>query len=699
MKTIEHEILIIGSGSWGLTSSLWLKYAGKDVAIIERDEYMWGDCTNTWCVPSKALLHTAKNTPELWIAEAMNQVRNKRKHFRDEENPKDFSKTHWIPVYEWTGLFVDENTVAVHPNDESEVYHIQAQKIIIAVGWRPRRVAIEWVPDAKILTSDTFFEIEDVKKLVIMGGGYIWCEMGEACARLGVDVTLIQRSDRVINNEEPEISEKVYSLLESVWVTILTNTNVISWDQNTLTIETNWTNDTVEYDYILQSIWRIQNTNLWLENAKVEYSKKWIVVNDYSQTNKKHIFAIGDCVANNPQFTHWVDHEGRVLVRNILFRMLPFLKKSRNSAVLPMVMYTSMEVARIGMTRKELDEFYDEEEIRTVSIDATTNDRDFLDDVDGSQVIVHFTRTTGKILGASIIWPRAGEMIHTLQLAMQEWHSAWKMMRQINAYPSYSRVFSKLRRQFVFGFIKNAKADSVYLLKSNGFKIAAVTALAVILWWFLWFKSSTGLTNSDIIMNLYEFFNGNMRWPVLFILACFVRPLVLFPAVLFTILGWVLFGPVWWVVYVLIGEMLGATLSWGIGKRFGKSLVKPNSQWLFARIKWLLNPSNYLVSVFGIRLIPMNFDVVNYSLGILQVPYKAYFLWTVFGILPPLIATILAWASLDISQWISKEALDIKTSYIIIGVVLYLLWIGFTVFAKKRLWNQEKNSDERNDNK
>jgi uncharacterized membrane protein YdjX (TVP38/TMEM64 family) len=136
--------------------------------------------------------------------------------------------------------------------------------------------------------------------------------------------------------------------------------------------------------------------------------------------------------------------------------------------------------------------------------------------------------------------------------------------------------------------------------------------------------------------------------------------------------------------------MLWATLAWGIGKRFGKSLIKPNSQWVFARIKWLFNPSNSLISVFAIRLIPVHFDIANYSLGILQVPYKAYFWGTLFGIMPPMIAMILAWASLDISQWISREALDIRTSYIVIGVALYLVWIGLTVFAKKWMKKNEK---------
>lgn len=690
MKIIQHEILVIWSWSGGLTTSLWLKYAGKDVWIIEKDEYMGGDCTNTWCVPSKALLHAAKTNPNQWIVQAMETVRSKRNHFRDEENPKEFAKEHGIPVYEWIGKFIDQNTVEVTPNDWSIPYQIQAKKIIIAVWGRPRRIGIEWLPQEKILTSDSLFEIEDVSNLVIMWWGYIGCEMGEAFARLWVNVTLIQRGNSIINNEEPEISEKIHALLESVWVTIYTNANMLSWDEKELIVEQNGKELSLPYDYLLQSIGRIPNTTLDLDNAEIQYCEKWIVANDYSQTNKKHIFSIGDCVADNPQFTHRVDHEGRVLVRNILFKMLPFVKKSRNTSVLPMVMYTSLEVARIGMTREELNEFYTDEEIRTISIDATTNDRDFLDDVEGSHVIVHFTRTTGQILWATVLWPRAGEMIHTLQLAMQEGLSAWRMMRQINAYPSYTRVFSKVRTQFVFGFIKNAKADSLYLLKANGFKIAAVVAMGLVLWWFFWFKSSTGLTNSDIIMRLYEFFNWNMRWPVLFILACFIRPIFLFPAVLFTILGGVLFGPIRWILYVTIGSMLWATLAWGIGKRFGKSLIKPNSQWVFARIKWLFNPSNSLISVFAIRLIPVHFDIANYSLGILQVPYKAYFWGTLFGIMPPMIAMILAWASLDISQWISREALDIRTSYIVIGVALYLVWIGLTVFAKKWMKKNEK---------
>lgn len=256
-------------------------------------------------------------------------------------------------------------------------------------------------------------------------------------------------------------------------------------------------------------------------------------------------------------------------------------------------------------------------------------------------------------------------------------------MRQINAYPTYTRVFSKVRRQFTFWFIKHAKADSLFLLKSNAFKIWAIAIFGAILGWFFWFKSSTWLTNSDIVIRLYEFFNWNMRWPVLFILVCLIRPIFLFPAVLFTILWWVLFGPLWWTLYVTIGSMLWASLAWGIGKRFGKSIIKPNSQWVFSRIKWLFNPENSLASVFAIRLIPVHFDLANYSLGILQVPYKAYFRWTLFGIIPPMIAMILAGASLDISQWINREALDIRTSYIVIAVALYLVWIGLTIFSKK----------------
>ncbi len=695
MNTLHYDVAVIWSWAGGLTSWFWLHYTtGKNVVLIEKWRIGW-DCTNTWCVPSKALIHYAKEFGKrhggtATVQEALEYVRKKRQHFRDEESQEVFKKNYDLDVIHGHASFIDKNTLLVSGEEES---HITADTIIIATWSHAYVPEIPLLDRSKIHTNETIFEItEELKELVIIWGGYIWCELWEAFANLWVDVTLIQRNSRLIPREEVEASDAMLKILEKAWVRVILNstTSGSDWDNLIVTDKTTKQEIHVPYTQVLISTWRRANIwNLKLENAWVEFEKHGILVNDINKTSTKNIYALGDCVAHNPMFTHRADHEGRILVRNIFLKRLPKMSRTQN-IVNPQVIYTTTEVARIGMTETELAEFYGPEEVRTYSAQIAKNDRHFLDDEDNGFVKIHYTRWSGMILWATMVMKNAGEMIHYLSLAKQQWISAHKLMRQIMAYPTHIAVLKKVVRPFVTDYYMNIKDEISYRLSSNAFKIIAWLIWAWLLGLFFWYKNTTWLTNNELANNVVQYLSTNSVWPLLFMTGYAVRWLIFFPAVIMTLIWGLLFWPIWWVIYTMIGENASATFSYIIGKKFGKSMVKPHNQWLFSKLSNMVKNWN-LIDVFAARLVPMNFDIFNYFAGILNVPYKSYVIGTFLWILAPLIAVVLAWASLDVSQGIDFESFKLNKTYLTIAIILYVVSISLAVMVKKWMARKSKH--------
>ncbi len=677
MKTEHYDIVVIWAWAGGLTASIWLSKVWKKVALIEKWP-MWGDCTNFWCVPSKALIHYWMEKPELWIKKALELVREKRQHFLDEESWEQMKEKFWIDVFAWRGTFKNKNTIIIDDHTE-----ITFKKAIISTWSHARTIEIEWIPKDKLLTNEEIFEIDtEIKNLVVVGWWYIWCELGEAFAHLWVNVTLLNRWDRLIKNEEPEASQVIHDQLVKAWVTILYNTTITRGSGKDLLLDIDWKEHTVPYDYALLSIWRISTTKwIWLDNAWIKFSNKWIEVNKYNVTSNKNVFAVGDCVAENPKFTHWADHEARWVVRNIL---VPWFKKSVRNQTLPMSMYTTTEVSRIWMTKQELVKAWLDDDSVTITEYFNNDDRSFLNDEQQWFVKIHFSRIRGKILWATIVSPKAWTMLPLLTQAKDEWLSAYKIMSTVHAYPTKGRVIKKVAQGFVVETLTNFKREIWYWLKLNMFKLFALFLWTTVGLIYMRYKKTYGVSNADIWRSLYDFVTWTTRWPLLYILIYAIRPVILFPASILTLLSWVIFWPIRWVIYTIFWENASANFAYYIWSKLWKGIIKPWSQWVFANVKERLSWNEFM-SVLMLRIIPLPFDLVNYACGILQVTWKKYALWTLLWIMPWLVTFVLFWASIENIQTFNFNEISLNWSYLTLAIVLYAVSIWLAVFFKKRM--------------
>jgi uncharacterized membrane protein YdjX (TVP38/TMEM64 family) len=374
----------------------------------------------------------------------------------------------------------------------------------------------------------------------------------------------------------------------------------------------------IKYTKILAAVGRDPNIEgLGLETIEIEF-KRGIVVNAYNQTSQNHIYAIGDCVEGNPQFTHLANNEGRGVIRNILF---PLLKSKVRDAILPSVLYTSLEVARVGSTEKELIDSIGREAFITHRLDFAHNDRSRITEDSDGFVMIHFARITGHVLGASIMGSHAGEIIASLTLAIQNGVTAYGLSRTIFAYPTKSEIIKKGADRFVVGTLSNIRGEATYWIKKHAPQIIAGVIWLSVVVAFLLYKNIYRLSSIDIAKQLYLFLSQSYWGPFLYIFIYAIRPLVLFPATLLTFMSGALFGIYGGFIYTMIGENISANLAYWVGRIFGKSILPAGSTGIIANFAARLENRSF-IPVLMTRFLFFPFDLVNYAAGILRVNWQ-----------------------------------------------------------------------------
>ena len=452
--TNNYDIAVIWAGSWWLTVAIWLSSSWKTIALIEERE-MWWDCTNYWCIPSKALIDIAKKWEITWIQSVLQEVRKRRQEIRDEETEDIMEKKYWIKVFKGRASFENKNTLLIWEKEK-----ITANKIIISVWSKPNVIDIEWVNKEDILTNESIFELEeDIENLVVIWWWYIWCELTESFANLWVNVSIVQRNERLIPREEQESSAIIHEQFERKDVNIFTDSEVLKAENSELIIRNRQTDrrSKIKYDKILIALWRKSNiSSLELKNAWIKYDKGWIIVNKYNQSTQKHVFAIWDCVSGNPQFTHWANNEWRWVIRNILFS---HIKSSNRNALLPAVLYTNKEVARVWKTEEELLKDYWSKYFNKQILYFKQNDRSKVTKDRSWFVKINFRSLTWEILWGSIVWSNGWELLPVITSAMENNISAYKLSKQIFAYPTKSELIKKVCDKFVVKTLTNLKTE------------------------------------------------------------------------------------------------------------------------------------------------------------------------------------------------------------------------------------------------
>lgn len=454
--TNHYDLIIIGAGSGGLTAARFAAQLGAKVALIEK-ERVGGDCTWTGCVPSKALLKAAKVAHQTRTAAQygilthppqtdLNQVRayihQTIAEVYQHETPKMLT-AEGIEVVAGTARFVDAHTVRVGQRT------LTAKKFIIATGAHPVIPPIPGLADVPYLTYLQIFDnVALPDRFLIIGAGPIGAEIAQAYQRLGSQVTLIDVG--LLPREEPEVAEALGKVFQGEGIRfvegLVTEVKQVG-NEITLIVD----REKIRGDQLLVAVGRAPNvSSLDLMKAGVDHSPKGIPVDQYLHTSVKHIYAAGDVVEGNHQFTHVAGWQAFQAAYNAL---LP-LKKKGFSEIVPWSTFTDPEVAHVGLTEADAREKFNGQ-VRVTQWRLDRVDRAVTEnDCDGFIKVVH--RKNGKILGATIVAERAGETITEFALALQRGLKLIDLANVIHAYPTYSIANMQLAGEATIDGILNS---------------------------------------------------------------------------------------------------------------------------------------------------------------------------------------------------------------------------------------------------
>jgi dihydrolipoamide dehydrogenase len=450
MAKKDYNIIAIGGGSAGLVSAYIGSVVKAKVALIEKHQ-MGGDCLNTGCVPSKALIRTGKilsyikRSQDFGLKSAqvdfdfpdvMGRVHNVIKQIEPHDSIERYTKL-GVDCYTGSAKILSPHEVEVNGKT------LTTKNIIIATGARPAIPPIPGLDQVDYLTTDTIWNLNKLpKKLMVMGGGPIGCELSQCFARLGSEVTLVEMLPDILIREDEEASRMVREKFISEGVDVRINSKckevVVQDGKNYMLVEKDGETERVEFDQLLVAVGRAANAKgFGLEDIGVKLGPRGTVeVDQYLRTTThKNIYACGD-VAGPFQFTHTAAHQAWYCAVNALFS--PFKKFKVDYSVIPWATFTDPEVARVGLNEKDAKEQGIPYEVATYGIDDL--DRAIADGENKGYVKVLTPPGKDKILGVTIVGYHAGDLITEYVLAMKHGLGLNKILGTIHIYPTMSEA-------------------------------------------------------------------------------------------------------------------------------------------------------------------------------------------------------------------------------------------------------------------
>lgn len=448
-STFDTNIVVIGAGSAGLVTSYIAAAVKAKVSLVEKHK-MGGDCLNTGCVPSKALIRSArfvadsKRSQEYGIEHSevkfnFADVMERVSKVVEQVEPHD-------SIERYTGLGVDcvtGNATILNPYEvvvNGEI--ITTKNIVIATGARPRIPAIKNIEAMQPLTSDNLWQIRELpKRLLVLGGGPIGCELSQCFARFGSEVSIVLRGDHIMPKEDKDISDWVSQRFDQEGINVLGNRKMLEFVEREgskyLVCEHKGQMEEIPFDQLLVATGRQANVNgFGLENLDIQTKADGTLeVNEYLQTKYPNIYACGD-VAGPYQFTHAAAHQAWYAAVNALFGR--FKKFKVDYSVIPAATFTDPEVARVGLNELEAKEQNIAYEV--TSFDLEELDRAIADSDNHGKVKVLTVPGKDKILGATIVGPHAGELITEFVTAMKHGLGLNKILGTIHIYPTMSEA-------------------------------------------------------------------------------------------------------------------------------------------------------------------------------------------------------------------------------------------------------------------
>ena len=446
-KQFDRNLIVIGGGSAGLVTAYIAAAVKAKVTLIEKAE-MGGDCLNTGCVPSKAILRSAKlldhvrrarefglraAAAEFDFSEVMQRVQRVIKTIEPHDSVERYTEL-GVECLKGHAKIVDPWTVEVNGKK------LTAQSIVIAAGGEPFVPPIKGLKEAGFLTSETVWSIrEQPKRLIVLGGGPIGSELTQAFARLGSQVTQVEMLPRILPREDEEVARMVMERFktEGIDVRVGTKAKEVRFVDNEkrLVCEKDGKEEEIPFDQMLVAVGRVARLKGYgLEEVGVETGRT-VKVNAYLQTNFPNIYACGD-VAGPYQFTHTAAHMAWYCAVNALFGR--FKKFKVDYSVIPWATFTEPEVARVGLNELEAKEKNIPYELTTYPIDDL--DRAIADEEAHGVVKVLTVPGKDKILGVTIAGEHAGDLIAEYILAMRHGLGLNKILGTIHIYPTLAEM-------------------------------------------------------------------------------------------------------------------------------------------------------------------------------------------------------------------------------------------------------------------
>jgi pyruvate/2-oxoglutarate dehydrogenase complex dihydrolipoamide dehydrogenase (E3) component len=449
----DYDLIILGGGSAGIVSGVVAGSSGLRTLLIEKNR-LGGECLNTGCVPSKALLQAAQVAHQIRTAErfGITQVALNRhdaagvlRHVRETigvveeaDGSADLLRKSGVEIRFGDAAFVSPDALEF-AEQGGAVRQLTAEHFLIATGSSPAVPPIPGLEEAGFLTNETVFDLDAIpESLLVIGGGPIGVEMAQAFARLGSAVTLVEQGNRLLPQDDLEAARVLEQALHGERITISLDTKILSarkeGPRKVLHIENGGFKADLSAHALLVATGRKPNTEgLHLEAARVKFDARGIHVTPTLQTTAPRIWACGD-VIGRAQFSHMAEYEARLVVRNIL---LPFDQKTDPGYRLaPWATFTDPEVAHVGLTEEQAKE--QGIAYKVYRQPFAQNDRALVSGEAVGFVKVLATGWQGKILGAHIVGPRAGELLQEWVQAMTQGISLRQVADTIHVYPTLS---------------------------------------------------------------------------------------------------------------------------------------------------------------------------------------------------------------------------------------------------------------------
>lgn len=453
MAKHEFDIIVIGAGSGGLSVGLFMNQAGFKVLMISRlDKDIGGDCLNDGCVPSKALIHTAKLVRQakeaaqfgldvngsIDIKKVIGYIRSKQSVIRKHENAQ-WLRDQGITVALGNASFAGKNKVKV----DGKMY--SAKKIVIATGSKPRKLTAEGVEKVTYFDNESIFHLDTLpENILCIGGGPIGIEIAQALSRLGSNVTVVHKNASILEHDDASVTMVLMEQLKKEGVKFLLDTRIDHFISANEAAVKNPADkmEVVYFDAVFVAIGReLSLEPLILSNAGIAVDGNKIITDQYLRTTNKDVMVCGD-VAGDLQFSHAAEFHARLILNNLFS---PF-KKKLNNQYMSWVTFTDPELATFGLNENQLKEHHIK--YRRLEKDFKDDDRAVVDEYQYGKLVLFFSEAgflkKQWLLGGTMVAPNAGELIQELILANTEQLSVKAIFNKVYPYPVASRINQSL---------------------------------------------------------------------------------------------------------------------------------------------------------------------------------------------------------------------------------------------------------------